>query len=76
MGQEVVDAIKEKCNERCKSRSRWKMIESHGSHQTTELVAYHIRKQIFLSLAQMEKEDPDELQIYEFRGQDFELIVD
>lgn len=52
------------------------MIESQGSHQTTELVAYHRRKRIFLSLSQMEKEDPDQIQIYEFRGQDFELIAD
>ena len=52
------------------------MIESQGSHQTTELVAYHRRKRIFLNLAQMEKEDQDQIQICEFRGQDFELVAD
>ena len=52
------------------------MIESQGSLQTIELVAYHRRKRIFLRLAQMEKEDPDQIQICEFTGQDFELIVD
>ena len=52
------------------------MIGSQDSHQTTELVAYHRRKRIFLSLAQMEKEDPDQIQICEFRGQNFESIAD
>jgi hypothetical protein len=52
------------------------MMESQVSHQTTELVAYHRRKRIFLSLADMEKEDPDQLQICEFRGQDFELLAE
>ena len=39
----MVDAVKEKCNERRESRSRWKMIKSTESspHKTGELVAYH-----------------------------------
>ena len=44
--------------------------------QKSELVAYHRRKGIFLSLAQMEQEDPDQIQICEFRGQNFELVAD
>jgi hypothetical protein len=44
-----------------------------SSHQTSEIVAYHKVKRK-LSLKDMEKEDPDKLQICEFRGQDFELI--
>jgi hypothetical protein len=47
------------------------------SHSTTsEIVAYHKGKRIFLSLMDMEKENPDELQIYEFKGQNFEVIAD
>ena len=45
-----------------------------SSHKTSEIVAYHKVKRKFLSLKDMEKEDPDKLQICEFRGQDFELI--
>ena len=36
----------------------------------------YLGKRIFLRYKDMEKEDPDELQICEFRGQNFELIVD
>ena len=73
-----MDGIKEKQNERCASRSGCKMIQStkQSSHQTSELVAYHKVKRIFLSLKDMEQEDPDQLQICEFRGQDFELVAD
>jgi hypothetical protein len=42
-----------------------------GSHSTSEIVAYHKIKRIFLNLADMEKEDPNELQICEFNGQNF-----
>ena len=54
------------------------MIEStkSSSHPTSEIVAYHKVKRIFLNLKDMEKEDPDQLQICEFNGQDFELIAD
>ena len=47
-----------------------------SSHQKSELVAYHKVKRKFLSLTDMEKEDPDQLQICELRGQEFELIAD
>ena len=69
----MVDAITEKRNERCTSRSRYEMMESNkpNSHSTTEIVAYHKVKRIFLNLMEMEKEDPDEIQICEFNGQDF-----
>ena len=73
-----MDAIKEKRNERRRSRSWCEMIEStkRSSHPTSEIVAYHKGKRIFLSLTDMEKENPDELQICEFKGQNFELIAD
>ena len=74
----MVDGIKEKQNERCGSRSWCEMIEStkRSLRQTDEIVAYHKGKRIFLSLTDMEKENPDELQICEFKGQNFELIAD
>lgn len=54
------------------------MIRSPESslHETSELVAYHKVKRIFLNLKDMEQEDPDQLQICEFRGQNFELVAD
>ena len=47
-----------------------------NSHPTTEIVAYHKIKRIFLNLTDMEKEDPDQIQICEFKGQDFDLVAD
>jgi hypothetical protein len=53
------------------------MIEStKSSSHPSELVAFHRRKRIFLSLADMEQEDPDQIQICEFKGQNFELLAD
>ena len=52
------------------------MIESQGSHQTTELVAFHKRKRKFLNLKNLTTEDPDQLVMCEFKGQDFELVAD
>jgi hypothetical protein len=74
----MVDGIKEKRYERYASRSWFEMIKSANtnSDSTSEIVAYHKEKRIFLSLTDLEKEDPDKLQICEFRGQDFELIED
>ena len=73
----MVDAIEEKRNERCASRSGCEMIQStkSSSHSTSEIVAYHKVKRKFLNLVDMEKEDPNELQICEFNGQDFELVA-
>ena len=45
-----------------------------SSHKTSDIVAYHKVKRKFLRLKDMEKKDPQKLQICEFRGQDFELI--
>lgn len=52
-------------NERRRSRSWCEMIDSTNStsHPTSEIFAYHKRKRVFLNLTDMEKEDPDELQI-------------
>jgi hypothetical protein len=47
-----------------------------SSHPTSEIVAYHKVKRIFLNLTDMEKEDPDQIQIREFKCQDFQLIAD
>jgi hypothetical protein len=54
------------------------MIKSteSGPHKTSQLVAYHKGKRTFLNLKDMEKENPDELQICEFKGQNFEMVVD
>ncbi len=41
----------------------------------SELVAYHKVKRIFINLKDMQSEDPDQLQIYEFKGQDFALVA-
>ena len=32
-------------------------------------------KRKFINLMDMELENPDQLQIYEFKGQDFEMVV-
>ena len=54
------------------------MIQStkQSSHQTSEIVAYHKVKRKFLSLKDMEKEDPEQTSDMRIRGQDFELIED
>jgi hypothetical protein len=50
------------------------VIETIKSTPISEIVAYHKVKRIFLNLKDMEKEDPDQLQVCEFNGQNFELI--
>ena len=73
----MVDGIEEKQNERCASRDGGDdQVNETKFASTSEIVAYHKVKRKFLSLTDMEKEDPDKLQICEFRGQDFELIED
>jgi hypothetical protein len=54
------------------------MLESTkpSSHSKSEIVAYHKVKRIVLNLVDMEKEDPNEILICEFKGQDFELVAD
>lgn len=51
-------------------------MEVQGSYHTSEIVGYHKVKRKFLNLKDMEKEDPNHLQICEFRGQDFEIVAD
>lgn len=72
----MVDANKEKCNERHTSRSRCEITESQGLHPAREIVTYHKVKRRFLNLKDMVKEDPDQLVMCEFRGQDFDLVAD
>ena len=52
------------------------MMESQRSHSITELIAFHMRKQIFLKLKDLAREDPSDILICEFKGQDFELVAD
>ena len=52
------------------------MSTKSRSHSTSELVAYHRVKRKFLNLMDLENEDPDQLVMCEFKGQDFELIAD
>ena len=47
-----------------------------NSHQTSRLVAYHKLKRKFLNLADIDKEDPNQLMICEFKGQDFQLLIE
>jgi hypothetical protein len=69
-----VDVVKEEPNERCESRDGYEMIESH--HTTTELIAFHKRKRKFLNLKNLATEDPDQLVMCEFNGQNFDLVAD
>jgi hypothetical protein len=41
----------------------------------TEIIAYHKVKRRFLPLGEIQDIDPDLIQIYEFRGEDFNLIA-
>ena len=52
------------------------MMESQSTHYTNELVAFHKGKRKFLNLKDMAREDPDQLVMCEFKGQDFELVAD
>jgi len=48
----------------------------HNSPSTSEIVAFHKVKRVFLNLADIEKEDPNHILICEFKGQDFDFIAD
>lgn len=52
------------------------MMESQVSHPASELVAFHRRKRKFLNLKDMAKEDPDQLVMCEFNGEDFDLVAE
>ncbi len=41
----------------------------------SEIVAFHKVKLKFVNLAEMQTEDPDQLQIYEFKSQNFKLVT-
>jgi hypothetical protein len=40
-----------------------------------EVVAYHKVKRRFINLKDIQAEDPDLMQIYEFKGQDFDSVA-
>jgi hypothetical protein len=72
----VVDGTKKEQNKRRKSRDQCEMIESEGQHPASEIVAYHSVRRRFLNLKDIGKEDMNELIMWEFNGQDFELVHD
>jgi hypothetical protein len=41
----------------------------------SEVVAYHKLKRIFLPLAEIQNEDPNLIEFYEFKGENFNLIA-
>lgn len=41
----------------------------------SEIVAYHKVKRVFLFLNLMELQDPYQLQAYEFKGENFQLVA-
>ena len=47
-----------------------------SSHSASEIIAYHKIKRIFLNVADMDKEDPHQIQICKFNDQDFQLLAD
>jgi hypothetical protein len=40
-----------------------------------EYVAYHRAKRVFIPLTDIESENPNEIEFYEFEGQNFKLIA-
>ena len=40
-----------------------------------EYVAYHKAKRVFIPLTDIESENPNEIEFYEFEGQNFKLIA-
>ena len=73
-----MDGNEEEQNERCTSRGWCKIIQSikQTSHKTSEIVAYHKLKHKFLNLGDIDKEDPNQLVMCEFEGQDFRLLLE
>jgi hypothetical protein len=49
-------------------------MEPKHSYSTPELVAFHKRKRKFLELKDLAAEDPSDVLICEFNGQDFDFI--
>jgi hypothetical protein len=46
-----------------------------GKKTKSEILAYHKVKRKFLSLADIEREDPNLIEIYEFKGENFDLVA-
>ena len=40
-----------------------------------EYVAFHRVKRVFIPIADIESENPDDIEVYEFEGQNFKLIA-
>jgi hypothetical protein len=40
-----------------------------------EYVAYHKVKRIFLPIMNIESENPEDIEVYEFEGQNFKLVA-
>ena len=40
-----------------------------------EYVAYHRVKRVFLSITDIESENPEDIEVYEFEGQNFKLVA-
>ena len=72
----MVDDVQKGQIERRTSRGWYEMMESQGTHYTNELVSFNKGKRKFLKLKDMVREDPDQLVMCEFKGQDFELVAD
>jgi len=45
------------------------------SASNSEYVAYHKIKRIFLPLDEIESENPENIEVYEFSGQNFKLVA-
>jgi hypothetical protein len=41
----------------------------------SEIVAYHKVKRIFLPLGEIQNEDPELIEIYEFKGENFNMVA-
>ena len=40
-----------------------------------EYVAYHRVKRVFLPITAIESENPEDIEVYEFEGQNFKLVA-
>lgn len=40
-----------------------------------EYVAYHKVKRVFIPITDIESENPEDIEVYEFEGQNFKLIA-
>jgi len=65
----VVDGTEKEPNERCTGGSWYEIMESIKplSPSTSEIVAFHKVKRLFLNLADIDKEDPNQLMMCNLR---------